>query len=420
MPPAPDIVQAEYFFDTDPGTGNGEPIVITAGQQISDITATLTINGAALIPGLHRLYIRTKDAAGVWSLTSSVLFTNALVVPYPATPAIPNFVKAEYFVDADPGAGNGIAIALPESDNVSGLNISVPLTGFSAGIHMLYIRVMDASGKWSLSNFSLFNNSINTPYPTAPVAAPAISEAEYFLDTDPGFGAGVPISLPAGTDLANFSFDIPLNAVTQGRHTIYIRSRQNPWSLSAYAEFIFGSPLPLTWLYVKAEEKNDDVYLQWATAMEENTSSFIIEYSVNGISYKAVGEVAAENDQSGSVYRFMHRLPESGTAYYRIKQTDKDGKYTWSKVVMLLIDNNLKAPVLFPNPARDVVQVALPVNMEVAQITVYDANGRLLKAIPAANNTTVYSIPLSEFKKGYYFVSIKAGSTQKTFTFIKE
>jgi hypothetical protein len=421
LAPAPNIVQAEYFYDTDPGTGNGEPIIITAGQQINDLTTTLSINGAALTPGLHRLYIRTKDAAGVWSLTNSVIFSNAVVVPYPATPVAPSLVKAEYFVDADPGAGNGIEIPLPASDNVSALNATIPLTGLIAGIHKLYIRVLDASGKWSLTNYSLFNNSINIPYPSAPAPAPAMSEAEYYLDTDPGLGAGAPVSFPATTDLANFSFDIPLGAVTQGRHTIYIRSRQNPWSLSAYAEFIFGVPLPLSWLYVKAEEKNDDVYLQWATAMEENTRSFIIEYSTNGVNYKAVGEVAADNKRSGSVYKFIHLSPESGAAYYRIKQTDKDGKFTWSKVVTLLIDNNQRSPVLFPNPTRDVVHVVLPANMQARQITVYDANGRQLKTIiPAVSNTTVYSIPVNEFKKGYYFVSIKTGSTQKTLSFIKE
>ncbi|MCS3796159.1 T9SS type A sorting domain-containing protein [Niastella sp. OAS944] len=418
--PAPDIVQAEYFYDTDPGTGNGEPIAITAGQQINDLTTSITINGAALTPGLHRLYIRTKDFAGVWSLTNSVIFSNAVVVPYPASPVTPNFVKAEYFIDVDPGSGNGVEIPLPATDNINAFNIAIPLTGLNAGIHMLYVRVLDALGKWSLTNYSLFNNSVFTPYPTAPAPAPAMSEAEYYLDTDPGFGAGAPISFPAATDIVNFSFDIPLGAVTQGQHTIYIRSRQNPWSFSAYAEFIFGSPLPLSWLYVKAEEKNDDVYLQWATAMEENTSSFIIEYSTNGVNYKAVGEVKAENKETGSVYKFIHQRPESGPAYYRIKQTDKDGKYTWSKVVMLLINNNLKAPVLFPNPARDVVHVAIPGGMQAAQITVYDANGRQLKAIPGINNTTVYSIPVNEFKKGYYFVSIKTGSTQKSFSFIKE
>jgi hypothetical protein len=279
---------------------------------------------------------------------------------------------------------------------------------------------MDASGKWSLTNYSLFNNTTNTPYPTAPAPAPAMSEAEYYLDTDPGFGAGAPVPFPATTDLVDLSFDIPLGAVTQGRHTIYIRSRQNPWSLSAYAEFIFGAPLPLSWLYVKAEEKNDDVYLQWATAMEENTSSFIIEYSTNGVNYKAVGEVAADNKPSGSVYKFIHRSPPSGAAYYRIKQTDKDGKFTWSKVVMLLIDNNLQSPVLFPNPARDVVHVILPANVQATQITVYDATGRQLKSIRAVSNATVYSIPVNAFKKGHYFVSIKTGSTQKTISFIKE
>jgi hypothetical protein len=417
---APDIVQAEYFFDTDPGTGNGEPIAVTAGQQISDLTTTLTLNGTALTPGFHRLYIRTKNAAGVWSLMNNTFFSNLAIVPYPSSASTPSIVKAEYFLGVDPGQGNGIEITLPTSDNISGFNMVIPLTGINAGIHQLYIRVMDAGGRWSLTNYSLFNNAVFTPYPQAPAPAPAMNEAEYFLDNDPGFGSGTSISFPATTDLLNFSFDIPLGAVSQGTHTIYFRSRQNPWSLSAYAEFIFGSVLPLSWLYVKAEERNNDVYLQWATAMEENTNSFVIEYSTNGTNFKTVGEVPAANNPSGSVYKFTHLAPESGAAYYRIKQTDKDGRFSLSKAVMLLIDNNLKIPVLFPNPARDVVHVVLPENWQSAKLAVYDANGRMLKTIAGATNTSVYSIPVNEFKKGYYFVSIKTGSTQKTISFIKE
>jgi hypothetical protein len=418
--PAQNIVQAEYFFDTDPGLENAEPIAITANTQISDFTTTLALTGAALTPGLHRLYIRTKDATGTWSLTNNVFFANMVIVPYPTSSATPEIVQSEYFIDADPGFGNGVAIALPVSADINGFSAPINLTGLNPGIHQLYVRAKDGNGKWSLTNYSLFNNTINMPYPQAPAAAPPMSEVEYFLDNDPGFGMGTPIIIPATTDLAAFSFDIPLGAVSQGLHTIYLRSRQNPWSLSAYAEFIFGSTLPLTWLYVKAEEKNSAVYLQWATGTEENTRSFIIEYSTNGTNFKAVGDVAATNNPSGSAYTFLHQAPESGVAYYRIKQTDKDGQYSWSKIVMLLIGKSQQSPVLFPNPAKDVVHLLLPENYIAEQIAISDANGRLIKTISLMNRASVHSIPVGGLKKGYYFISIKNNGSQKTMPFLKE
>jgi hypothetical protein len=417
---AENIVQAEYFFDVDPGTGNAGPLSITANTQISDHTTNLALTGAALTPGLHRLYIRTKDASGAWSLTNNAFFSNVVIVPYPTTPATPDIIKAEYFFDADPGPGNGVEIAFPASANMNGFNALIPLTGLNPGIHQLYIRAMDASGKWSLTNYSLFNNAVFTPYPQAPAPAPAISQAEYYLDNDPGFGMGTPIAIPATTDIAAFSFDIPLGAVSQGRHTIYVRSRQNPWSLSAYAEFIYGSTLPLTWLYVKAEEKNSAVYLQWATGTEENTRSFIIEYSTNGTHFTAVGEVAATNNSAGSNYTFTHQSPASGVAYYRIKQMDKDGRYAWSKIIMLLIDSNLKDPVLFPNPAKAVVHLMLPERFKAEQIAIHDANGRLVKTIAGMNTNSVQTIAVGDLKKGYYFVSIKTSGGRKTLPFLKE
>lgn len=67
-PPAQNIVQAEYFIDTDPGLGNATPITITPSTNITDIP--LSINTTALAVGPHTFYVRSRSADGRWSLTN--------------------------------------------------------------------------------------------------------------------------------------------------------------------------------------------------------------------------------------------------------------------------------------------------------------------------------------------------------------
>jgi hypothetical protein len=66
------ITQIEYFFDNDPGFGNGIPISVTPGKQVSKL---FDVNTAGLSSGMHRVYIRTRDENGNWSQTESQWFT---------------------------------------------------------------------------------------------------------------------------------------------------------------------------------------------------------------------------------------------------------------------------------------------------------------------------------------------------------
>ena len=107
---------------------------------------------------------------------------------YPAAPPTPgNIIRMEYFVDTDPGFGNGKPVAFTASQNISGLSFDADLTGLSNGFHRIYLRGMDADGKWSHANDVFFDNFIVPVYATA-LAAADVAQAEYFIDADPGMG----------------------------------------------------------------------------------------------------------------------------------------------------------------------------------------------------------------------------------------
>ena len=137
------VNNAEYFFDNDPGPGNGTPISIsTPGVSVS-FPAQIPIN---LSPGFHWLGIRVKDSDGKWSLFQRRDF----YVSQPGTD-LPIITKAEYFFDNDPGVGGGTPLNFqtPGFSVSQTFPITVPVS-MAAGTHRLAIRVKDQAGHWSL------------------------------------------------------------------------------------------------------------------------------------------------------------------------------------------------------------------------------------------------------------------------------
>ena len=114
---AGNISAAEYYFDTDPGCGNGIPIITWAADTVDFMTiASLT----GLSPGFHNLFIRTRDTYGRWSLDKSTIFYIRVPEPVIPPPVIqPQITKAEYFITTDPGVGNGVNIPVTAGDEVT-------------------------------------------------------------------------------------------------------------------------------------------------------------------------------------------------------------------------------------------------------------------------------------------------------------
>ncbi|HRG94083.1 MAG TPA: hypothetical protein PLZ10_14095, partial [Chitinophagaceae bacterium] len=242
-PPAPaaplNLVKAEYFIDTDPGFGLATDIPLTAAQDIPSLAAS--INTLSLTAGVHRLYVRTLNAEGEWSLSTVMPFVVDFDPAYPTAPAAPlNVVKAEYFIDTDPGFGLGTDIPLTAAVNIASLAASINTGSLIIGSHRLYVRTLNAEGEWSLTAVSQFVVDFDPAYPTAPPAPQFVTKMEYFIDTDPGFGAGTDIPVTAATDISGFVAGINTNLLTAGSHQLYIRTKNNEgrWSITGARSFI--------------------------------------------------------------------------------------------------------------------------------------------------------------------------------------
>src|SRR6185312_7748437 len=106
---AQNVVQGEYFIDTDLGYGKNTLINFTPS---ADNIFLININVSSYQPGYHKLYIRTKDSDGHWSLT---LRRNIEVLSSEAKTTV---VSGEYFIDTDPGFGMASPITITTLDSM--------------------------------------------------------------------------------------------------------------------------------------------------------------------------------------------------------------------------------------------------------------------------------------------------------------
>src|SRR5690606_7823890 len=233
------IIKGEYFVDTDPGFGNGSNIAITQGTDLTNVS--FSFNVISYSDGFHRLYIRFKDADGKWSLTQVRMFYKQNIQT--GGTQLPNIVQGEYFVDTDPGFGNGSAISFTPGTDLTAISFSFNPTAFNTGFHRIYTRFKDANGQWSLTNVRAFyKDSLNQA-----TALPNVVAMEYFIDTDPGFGNGTPVSITPSTDINNLVFDLDMSVISIGNHRIYVRAKDayGKWSLTNTGSFTIDSPSDL-------------------------------------------------------------------------------------------------------------------------------------------------------------------------------
>ncbi len=212
------MVAGEYWVDTDPGWGQG---TATGGLAQPDVANVLfQIPTGTLSVGMHTLGIRTKDAHGHWSLT------NVTPLYVAAAPQAANIVRTVYFWNTDAGWNSGTDADIDGTQQVSG-QVTASLAGTTPGMNTLFARSQDAHGRWSLTN--------TTPvYVDVPDANAAIVRTEYFLNSDPGWGAGLDADVDGAAEVPPTATTANIAEATVGTNTLFYRSKDSHghWSLT--------------------------------------------------------------------------------------------------------------------------------------------------------------------------------------------
>ncbi len=398
---AADISAAEYFFDADPGNGNGTATPVGANGPTVNFTAVIP---TSLGTGFHFLAIRTRGTDGMWGLFEKRGFYISSTTANAA-----NIMAAEYFFDTDPGVGNGIATAVGPSGATVNFTAVIP-TSLSVGFHFLSIRVKGADGMWGLFEKRGFYISQST------ADMPIVMDAEYFFDTDPGVGNATSLSVTSPGNSFTQTFNIPVpGTMPDGPHFLAIRVKDQggEWGLFEYRQFEVGGIIPVTGLTFMAKKDGGKVNLEWYTISEINSSHFEIEKSLDGNEFVKIGQVhAAGNSNVRRDYLFTDNNPSRNINYYRLKQLDRDGRHVYSEVRIIRYndDKDLKIYPVVTTGMINITGLAEPV-----KVKFFNTGGQLVKTSNAdmsAAGINISALPAATYwlvveKKGEILLSQK-------------
>ncbi len=405
---AQNVVQGEYFIDTDLGVSNNIQVTFTPSP---DNSFPFTIDLSSYTPGYHKLYIRTKDSNGNWSFTSR---RNIEVL---ASEAKTTIVSGEYFIDTDPGFGMALPITITTPDSIILQNFSAVASTLSEGYHKLYGRFEDNLGRWSITfrrNMEVYRNENNK-----------VLNGEYFFRTDNGFGDCTPVAFAVPSADGSFVINIPLNTIPVGADTLFVRVRddiESRWSITQMLKNI-SVALPLTLLNFTAVKQGNTAQLKWQTTNEVNTAYFNIQRSTDAVNFTKIGVVKANNINGINNYFYEDNIEgqPSEKLYYRLQEIDIDAKAQYSEIVAIKIDNLKTGISIYPNPSRNYINIVSnkPQDLEGAVITIVDMAGKVtLKQVLLANGQQ--RVNISALSPGIYIVHILKTNGVETQKLLKE
>ncbi len=393
-------------------------------------------------------------------------------VIYEWDPATNIYTKKQDFIDKEPGLFEwsqdltlvpaplasvlpGTCIAFPQitiDDNNN--NIWVPVTdtlgnavaeinahGNNPGLINSYMYVNGAPVRQDgAKRLFLDMNLTITPQvqPTSPVDIRVyIKNTEYTSLKNALNSDGQPSGISSINDIAIFknednscatatlSIANPVSTTGAAWQDDYVLSA----SINSFSSFYFANKaftaLPLTLLEFNGRLLNENVLLNWKTENEQNADGFEIERSVDGITYSVVGAVASSGGQGSHSYSFADTKAISlgkEVFYYRLKQKDKDGRFTYSRIIRISIHNN-NAFSFFPNPVAKKANLVITVNMpQRVYGRVTDNTGKTVNQLQwnLQPGTTSLSIDFSGLAKGMYYLELKGATVNEHKQFSKQ
>jgi len=185
--------------------------------------------------------------------------------------------------------------------------------------------------------------------------------------------------------------------------------------------------LPVTFLNFTGSLSDDNTaLLLWQTATEINSSYFNVQRSTDGINFIDIGKVNAAGNTSGTEnYQYTDDLAtligKPLNLYYRLQEVDKDGNSQFSKVVTLGLNEQASQVTIYPNPAKDFLNIGLGNNSGNVLIDIVDANGTkvFVQQQTVQQNSTI-NINTSNFAAGVYFIQVTVNGLTLQKKFIKQ
>ncbi|MEJ7647012.1 MAG: T9SS type A sorting domain-containing protein [Chryseolinea sp.] len=317
-----------------------------------------------------------------------------------------------------------------------GTNTSAHVFPFAtaAGVYIPFSLTVTAGtiGNVTVSTYPTASN--NTPYPTSPVLVTDVNR--FGLDNSANVVDRfwqIDKDGPTGTATLNFTatpaeigtittllaqrwnaltskWEDPIAGQSSGATTATVAgvTAFSPWTLAGN-----NAPLPIELLSFTATVVKGHVDVNWETTSEVNNDYFTVQRSEDGIAFEEMVKIPANPSvEITHKYNYLDRNPFSGKSYYRLKQTDFDGVYSYSKPRMVEITESAAGMTAFPNPAID-HQFSLDFHNSLetpTAVVVYDVMGKIVFSGVVNQGIRIFPIELnSNLTTGEYIVKAENG-----------
>ncbi len=179
-------------------------------------------------------------------------------------------------------------------------------------------------------------------------------------------------------------------------------------------------PAPVELAYFSANKDETNVILTWQTASEQNNSHFSIEKSTNGSNFLEIGQEEGQGTTLETTeYQFTDFAPSTGACYYRLRQIDFDGNFTFSNIASVDFKGKEKTAI-YPTPTTGRLNIKpLESFGPESDLMIFDKLGRLLKVLPIDDGAEFLELDVTDLPVGTYFLKLRQGRSFETLRFTK-
>lgn len=175
--------------------------------------------------------------------------------------------------------------------------------------------------------------------------------------------------------------------------------------------------LPIQLGAINVNYLNKVPILQWTTITEKNSAYFTIERSIDGKTFKSIGNVPAkENSLVETYYQYEDRdFEQLGSGidqwYYRLLMLDKDGYFNYSPTVTLQANRTGSGLKLLKtrnwNSADDLIAYYNSDLNETIQVTLTDVSGKIIASQESSAQQGLNDVRLHHgtLNAGVYFLT---------------
>ena len=187
-----------------------------------------------------------------------------------------------------------------------------------------------------------------------------------------------------------------------------------------------GVSLPATINQFTGGYANGFVELSWRSLLNATIKQFDIERSTDGTNFRQIGQVLLDEENSNNgKFTYLDILAEKGANFYRLVLVDKEGNYSYSKVLTISVEaKGISLMVVYPNPFSKKVQVKIESdNAEPVSIRVIDNSGNVVR-MQAANlqkgDNRIAILNVDNLPSGLYFLEVVAKDRKMRIRLMKQ